>query len=607
MSGAIRPPAASSSFARSNDFFFYKRLKDVAEFTEASSLGASLTLCGMVTIAFLFLMELVAFVTVTARQELVLAPHSTDPIMVTFNITFPGLRCELLSFNTHDVVGSNHVNISKNVHKYTVDSATGRALMRVADHPFGSQVYGDDEGDFHSEGADEPPPPAGAVPLSDATFDEFIKSTDIAMVAFGAAWCPWSRRLAPVWEEVAGIIEGVLGVKLVKADCSTPSAMVTCMRNHIAAYPTIILFKGGDVHSHVHYHGDRTAQALLDYLVAAQADDTLVTNPNVDPAAQDHAEAMARKLGLLPEGHQDHDHGAHGIIVLPPGQAAPVDGAAPSPATAPHDPADPGRAWRLIEAVHKAGLVAPGDAARKAAAQAAGNGTGGDCAPPNATAPSPVPLPPAVRPSAVGCMLAGAVEVKRVPGTLSVTFGGQGMSVAGGAATSLNTTHVMHELYFGKRVTTYQLSRLPLGTEEELHRMRGQRFISPADPRPGHDENTGAIGSPPTLHEHYLSVVGSAFRFGTGYSVETFRYTANSHQYAASPDGRVDDALPLVKWRYELSPIAMVITEARRPLYHFVTQVCAIIGGVFTVIGLIDSLLHASLARLAKARLGKQS
>jgi hypothetical protein len=140
MSGAIRPPASASSFARANDFFFYKRLKDVAEFTEASSLGASLTLCGMATIVLLFIMELVAFLTVSVHQELVLAPHSTEPITVTFNVTFPSLKCDLLSLNAKDVLGSNQVNISRNVHKYAIDGATGRALMRVNDHAFGAQV-----------------------------------------------------------------------------------------------------------------------------------------------------------------------------------------------------------------------------------------------------------------------------------------------------------------------------------------------------------------------------------------------------------------------------------------------------------------------------------
>lgn len=79
MSGAISA-GRQSSFARNNDFFFYKRFRDVAEFTDASSLGAFLSLCGGATMAILFVLELVAFLTVSARQELVLAPHSSDPV-----------------------------------------------------------------------------------------------------------------------------------------------------------------------------------------------------------------------------------------------------------------------------------------------------------------------------------------------------------------------------------------------------------------------------------------------------------------------------------------------------------------------------------------------
>jgi hypothetical protein len=371
MSGAIRAPPSSSSFARANDFFFYKRLKDVAEFTEATSLGASLTLCGVVTIALLFLMELVAFLTVSARQELILAPHSSDPITVTFNVTFPNLRCDLLTVNARDTIGNNHLNISANVHKYTIDSATGRALMRVADHPFGRQVrvlivtgdssriticplhpaaitsqeYGDEDGDFHSDGADEPEPPAGAVPLSDATFDSFIQVRS----GCWAAVCPqvwlnlpplsqcalrtllpglrhsdgcFRRRVVPLVSPPRTRVGGGRG-----GHCGCPGCQaregglhvalrhdhvhaqphrrvpyhhplqggrgeggcvlcMACSRLKRAPPPPLWVRQGGDVHSHVHYHGDRTAQALLDYLVAAQADDSLVTNPNADPGAQ---------------------------------------------------------------------------------------------------------------------------------------------------------------------------------------------------------------------------------------------------------------------------------------------------------------------------------
>lgn len=81
MSGPISA-APRSSFARNNDFFFYKRFRDVAEFTEASSLGAALTLCGTATMFILFVLELVAYLTVTAHQELVLAPHSSEPVRI---------------------------------------------------------------------------------------------------------------------------------------------------------------------------------------------------------------------------------------------------------------------------------------------------------------------------------------------------------------------------------------------------------------------------------------------------------------------------------------------------------------------------------------------
>ena len=42
------------------------------------------------------------------------------------------------------------------------------------------------------------------------------------------------------------------------------------------------------------------------------------------------------------------------------------------------------------------------------------------------------------------------------------------------------------------------------------------------------------------------------------------------------------------------------------PFYHFLTSLCAIIGGVFTVTGLIDSVVRQSLRSLkTKVSLGK--
>lgn len=42
---------------------------------------------------------------------------------------------------------------------------------------------------------------------------------------------------------------------------------------------------------------------------------------------------------------------------------------------------------------------------------------------------------------------------------------------------------------------------------------------------------------------------------------------------------------------YELSPFMIEASRDRMPILHFVTKLCAIVGGVFTVLGVLDSIL----------------
>lgn len=49
---------------------------------------------------------------------------------------------------------------------------------------------------------------------------------------------------------------------------------------------------------------------------------------------------------------------------------------------------------------------------------------------------------------------------------------------------------------------------------------------------------------------------------------------------------------PGVFFFYDISPIKVVVREAQKPFLHFLTQLCAIIGGVFTVAGIVDAVIH---------------
>ena len=57
----------------------------------------------------------------------------------------------------------------------------------------------------------------------------------------------------------------------------------------------------------------------------------------------------------------------------------------------------------------------------------------------------------------------------------------------------------------------------------------------------------------------------------------------------------------------EISPLLIKYEEYRKPLTHFLTDICAVVGGVFTVAGMIDGLLYSASRRfLQKDELGKQ-
>ncbi len=60
------------------------------------------------------------------------------------------------------------------------------------------------------------------------------------------------------------------------------------------------------------------------------------------------------------------------------------------------------------------------------------------------------------------------------------------------------------------------------------------------------------------------------------------------------------------QFSYDLSPIQIIVSEQSRPWYHFVTTTSAIVGGVFTVAGIVDGLVHTGASMAKKLDLGEQ-
>ena len=60
---------------------------------------------------------------------------------------------------------------------------------------------------------------------------------------------------------------------------------------------------------------------------------------------------------------------------------------------------------------------------------------------------------------------------------------------------------------------------------------------------------------------------------------------------------------PSIAFQYDLSPISIVVQQTRMPAYQFLTSSCAIIGGVFTVIGLLENLIHVTQQQFTKKQI----
>ncbi|MBB6430135.1 thioredoxin [Algisphaera agarilytica] len=81
--------------------------------------------------------------------------------------------------------------------------------------------------------------------LTDANFDaEVVNSDQPVLVDFWAEWCMPCRMLAPVIDELSQEYEGKVKVGKVDTDANRE----TSVKYGISAIPTIILFKGGEVH-----------------------------------------------------------------------------------------------------------------------------------------------------------------------------------------------------------------------------------------------------------------------------------------------------------------------------------------------------------------------
>jgi len=238
---------------------FYRKVP--RDLTEATLAGGTISLISSIVMAYLFFTNFASFLQVDNITSVQLDEGQESKIQINFNVTLHNLPCRFASLDIVDIMGTHLQNVSANIHKTRVD-ATGSFVARASSDPTEPKY------------ADARNPAAGLdVPkvspdLGEAEFKVAVKDHQLVMVNFYAPWCPWSRRLQPVWEEAyANVKQKPFADKVLmaKADCTGAGADL-CRTQHVHAFPTVRVYRRHREMSHESYVGDRTHDAMESFI-----------------------------------------------------------------------------------------------------------------------------------------------------------------------------------------------------------------------------------------------------------------------------------------------------------------------------------------------------
>ncbi|XP_033633515.1 endoplasmic reticulum-Golgi intermediate compartment protein 1-like [Asterias rubens] len=178
-----------------------------------------------------------------------------------------------------------------------------------------------------------------------------------------------------------------------------------------------------------------------------------------------------------------------------------------------------------------------------------------------------------------GCLFETSFSVNKVPGNFHVSTHAAGMN----QPLKPDFAHFIDHVSFGD-----DLSNSSVGERAAFNPLLNKDRL-----------NAKAESS----HDYYIKIVPTVYEDLWGNQNISYQYTFAYKEYQNHGHGH--RVLPAIWFRYDISPITVKYHEKRAPFYTFITTICAIVGGTFTVAGIIDALIFTAAEVFRKAELGK--
>lgn len=171
-----------------------------------------------------------------------------------------------------------------------------------------------------------------------------------------------------------------------------------------------------------------------------------------------------------------------------------------------------------------------------------------------------------------GCMVSGHIQVNRVPGNFHVEAASKSHTFNGAMT---NLSHVVHHMSFG--------GSPPRSMKKRINRL--SEDLRQSAPMDGNVYVTHQYHQAP---HHYVKVVG------TTYQLSSMKAPWHGYQAIANSQMMLYTELdvPEARFGYNLSPMSVLVKSEKRPWYDFITKVLAIVGGAFSVLGLVDAAVY---------------
>ena len=187
-----------------------------------------------------------------------------------------------------------------------------------------------------------------------------------------------------------------------------------------------------------------------------------------------------------------------------------------------------------------------------------------------------------------GCKLQGHFLIDAVPGSFIISGKAFYSTIDRLKREGLDTTNLEHkinDLYFGPSLNLRKRSRFYFFQKTLQNTLKNKQRRN--------DKN-------PMVYQYYLKIVPAKETYLNGEEKNKYHYTVNSFS------DLVYNGLPSLYFKYDLSPITIEYKYTKMSFLTFLINIFAILGGVFTVAGIIDAIIHKSvLLLLRKAEMNK--